>query len=113
MSMASAIALGVKVAGLLKSDVYSDWPVEGPRTMLWLSKTFAKSGMSPTQWLEKQLSTARWGDGDRSAHEMRALARIIEVAGCYDQVNVAGLASFELIARRWQVIMEAHAESPP
>ena len=40
---------------------------------------------------------------------MRVLAETFEMGGCYDQLNLGSLASFELLARRWQLIMEAHS----
>ena len=103
-----------EVCALLEEDLFDDgWPVaDDIRTMLWLSKVFTKTGLSPTAWVERFLSTAGWAATDRSAHELRCLAKIIEVAGCYDQLNLASLGCFELVARRWQVLMEAHADNP-
>ena len=43
---------------------------------------------------------------------MRCLAKYFEVGGSYYQLNLSSLAAFEHMARRWQLIMEAHAESP-
>ena len=40
------------------------------------------------------------------------MAKHVEVGGSYDQLNLASLAVFEHMARRWQLIMEAHAENP-
>ena len=100
------------VVNNLHGDEFLDWPVEGPRTVLWLMKMFAKASLSPTAWLEKFLATAKWSEIDRSAHDMRSLAEYFETAGCYDQLNLAALAHMELLARRWQVIMEAHQENP-
>ena len=99
-------------AGLQEDGFDDGWPVPGPRTVLWLCKTFSKAGLTPTQWVERFLSTAKWSDTDRSAHELRSLARYIETGGTYDQLNLASLASYEMMARRWQVIMEAHADDP-
>ena len=68
--------------------------------------------LTPTARVERFLSTSKWSETDRSAHELRTLAKYIEVGGSYDQLNLASLAVFEHIARRWQVIMEAHADNP-
>ena len=43
---------------------------------------------------------------------MRCLAKQFDVGGSYDQLNLASLAVFEHMARRWQLIMEAHADHP-
>ena len=48
----------------------------------------------------------------RAVVDLRALADVIEMAGTYDQLNLAALASFELIGRRWQLILSAHSRCP-
>ena len=58
------------VVNALQTDMFDDWPVEGPRAVMWLMKVFAKAGLTPTLWLERYFAVARWGDADRSAHEM-------------------------------------------
>ena len=79
--------------------------------MMWLSKFWARQGLTPVTWLEKHLSTEAYSVTDRSAHELRALAEIFEMGGSYDQLNLASLASFELAARRWQLILSAHSKN--
>ena len=101
-----------EVANALGSDEFNDWPVEGPRTMKWLAKFWARQGCSPTQWSDKHLQTTGYSNTDRSVHELRCVAEVVESAGCYDQMNLASLASFELLARRWQLILEAHSRNP-
>lgn len=90
-------------------DGFSDWPVEGPRSMLWLCKNFARQGLTPTTWLEKHIHEQRYADTDRSLHELRMLAEVFYQAVTYDQLNVSSLASFELMGRRWQLILDAHS----
>ena len=51
----------------------------------------------------------KYGDGDRSQDELRCIARVLEVALLYDQLNVTSLASFELLCWRAPLIMGAHA----
>jgi hypothetical protein len=92
-------------------DSFNDWPITGPRTMLWLCKFWSKQGHSPSTWLEKHLATESYGVTDRSVHELRALAEVMDTAGMYDQLNLASLASFELVARRWQLILAAHSRN--
>ena len=101
-----------EVVAQQQTDLFPDWPIDGPRTVLWLLRSFARVGLTPTSWVEKFLLSAKWSDTDRSIHELRSLAVYIEAAGSYDQLNLASLASFEHMSRRWQVIMEAHAENP-
>ncbi len=80
--------------------------------MMWLVKYWAKQGCTPTQWLDRHLHSENYSLTDRSVHELRALAEIMDSAGSYDQLNLAALASFELVARRWQLILAAHARNP-
>ncbi|CAK0793959.1 unnamed protein product, partial [Prorocentrum cordatum] len=93
-------------------DAFSDWPLDGPRAFLWLMMSFAQLAMVPTFWLERHLQTAGWSENDRSIHEMRMMAEVFELAISYDQLNVASLAAFERLGRRWQAILEAHGKSP-
>ena len=92
------------------TDEFPDFPVEGPRTMQWLAKFFVREGKTPTQWLDGHLAAKRYQDSDRAVHELKSLARIMETGGSYDQLNLASLGSFELVARRWQLILEAHRD---
>jgi hypothetical protein len=53
-----------------------------------------------------------YGASDRAQHEMRVLAEIFEYAVSYDQNSVASLASFEILAWRWQLLLTAHEVNP-
>lgn len=88
------------VAAALESDRFEDWPISGPRTMQWLAKFWARQGASPSQWLDRHLQAHPYQASDRSIHELRCIAEVMEMAGGYDQLNLAGLGSFELLARR-------------
>ena len=101
-----------EVAAVLYADTFPDFPVEGPRTMLWIVRSFAKEGLDPVTWLERHLSLKKFSDTDRSVHELRVLAEVMRLAGSYDQLNLASLACMEMIARRWQLILEAHHHDP-
>jgi hypothetical protein len=69
-------------------------------------------GLTPAQWLEKYFGRHKYTDSDRAQHEMRVLARVFEYAVSYDQINVASLASFEILAWRWQLLLTAHEANP-
>ena len=49
---------------------------------------------------------------DRSVHELRVIAEVLELAAQYDQVNMGALACMERLGRRWQAILEAHSKDP-
>ena len=49
--------------------------------------------------------------GSGNAHEVRSLVEALWLGGCYDQLNMPSLASFEAIGRRLQTMVEAYANS--
>ena len=59
-----------------------------------------RDGMSFVAWTEAYFMRKKYGDGDRSQHELRCVARVLEVALLYDQPNVRRWQSFELLCRR-------------
>ena len=87
---------------------YSDWPLEGPQSVLHLMKYMLKNGGSPKQWLLIWARHKGVHDNDRVMHEMRALLESFELAGCYDQLNLGSLACFEALGRRVQSIVDAY-----
>ena len=61
--------------------------------------------------MESYLARKKFSDGDRAAHELRSMAKMIESSLCYDQFNAAWLVSMEHVARRFQLIVGGHAEN--
>ena len=96
----------------MHESFYEDWPVEGPRTMLWMAKNIERTGGSPMQWYHKYLAENRIAASDRLAYELQAMCRLLEHAGCYDQLNLASLAAFEVLARRMQLLLDAASRGP-
>ena len=84
--------------------VWSDFAVNGPRTLLWVLRFCLTNGGSPTgmhhQW--RHLGKLTSNDVGVSQHE--TLCKIIELGVCYDQLNGSELASFETVARGIQMI---------
>lgn len=68
--------------------------------------------MTPTTFHEFWLRSAEIPKGDRSVYEHECLSRILESLVTIDQLNVCALQGAELVARRLQVIREAHRISP-
>ena len=62
---------------------------------------------TPRAWLEKLLGEQRIAAAERVAHELRPLVDALEEAGWCDQVRLVGLACFEVIVRRLNVIVDA------
>ena len=46
--------------------------------------------------------------GDRSVYEMKVNSSTLDALGCIDQLNLPNLKGAELLARRYQLIKEAH-----
>ena len=94
----------------LVEDHYDDWPLrDRVRTLLHLLERMSADGLAPIAWIDSYLARKRYPESDRSSHELRAIAQVLETALLYDQVNVTSLACFEYMARRLQLIVAAHA----
>ena len=96
----------------MQEDDFPDWPVDDPRIVLWILKTMSRDSLAPVAWVERYLTPNAYSDTDCSQHELWSIARIFQMAVLYDQLNLPSLACFELLARRWQLILDAHARNP-
>ena len=95
---------------LLTETEMKDWPVSGPRTVLWLCREMAKQGMTPTRRHEWWRTILRLGPEDQYVGEHAALSRLLELGLSVDQLNLSELASFEAVARRYQLIEERYSK---
>ena len=94
----------------LVEDMYNDWPLkDNVRTLLHILERMASDGLAPVAWCEAYLARKKYADSDRSQHELKNLAKILETSLLYDQLNVTSLAAFEHLSRRFQLILAAHA----
>lgn len=91
---------------------FSDWPLEGPRTCAWVAREVARVAEGPRSQHGLWVRGSRIPDGDRAIHEDLVLATIFEMVVCYDCLNVANLASMEVLCRRRQLLVEAHSANP-
>ena len=89
-----------------------EWPIEGPRSVLWWLKGNRRLGVTPVGRHQKWAHESGVAATDRSIHEHELLSSVIELAATVDQLNLASLASFEMLIRRIQFIEEAHVISP-
>ena len=62
------------------------------------------------QWYRRLVSEMRLGAGDRTAYELQVLARIMEHAACYDQLNLFNLGCVEVMVRKLQMAEEKYKE---
>ena len=72
----------------------------------------AKGDRGPIDYVDSYLAKHPYQPSDRSQFELRCLAEILEVTGCYDQLNLASLACVETLCCRWQMIIDARARNP-
>ncbi|CAE7628065.1 pksN [Symbiodinium sp. CCMP2592] len=86
---------------------FADWPYQGPQSTMHMLKHIQRHGGEPKSWLQLWLRKHNVSESDRVCHELKTLVDIVYLGGCYDQLNLASLASFEAASRRIQTIVEA------
>ena len=91
-----------------KDYSYSDWPFEGPSTVMHLLKQMHRNGGDARLWLQLWARQKNVVDTDRVMHEMRCLIDILYHGATFDQLNLPVLASMETASRRIQCIVEAY-----
>lgn len=87
---------------------FEDFPLE-PRTSLAYLKAVSSIAESSFGQHLSWVHQSRIPENDRAIHESEVLSRAIDMAICYDQLNVVNLASFELLIRRKQLLAEAYS----
>ena len=100
-----------KVCADSASHNWPDWPHQGPPSLLYTMKHFHRHGGDPRTWMQSWLRKHHLAETDRTAHEVRSLVEALWLGGCYDQLNMPSLASFEAIGRRLQTIVEAYSSA--
>ena len=98
------------ISELVEVD-FNDFPFE-PRTALQYVKAVASVAESCYAQHLSWVAQSKIPEGDRAIHEDEVLSRVLDAAVTYDGLNVANLASFELIVRRKQLLAEAHSYNP-
>lgn len=89
-----------------------DWAIEAsPSTMAFI-KHLERHGGRPSSWRDPCCRARRVEEGDRVFHELKTLSDVLEMAGTYDQYNLAKSAAMEGVSRRWQTIIEAYEVTP-
>ncbi|CAK0837853.1 unnamed protein product [Prorocentrum cordatum] len=101
------------VARELSFHLFPDWPFEGQRSQtLRMAKRFERTGGGPLWWLALWLREKGIGQNERAAIEMATPLAAVQHAGSYDQLNIASLASVEVMCRRVAQITEACRDDP-
>jgi hypothetical protein len=92
----------------MSQDVFADWPLEGPRSVLFCLKFFKSAGLELLNHharfrglLKGNADSVSW---DFLVQEHGLLVKIASLALTYDQLNLPDLAAFEVLFRRVQQI---------
>ncbi|CAK0867672.1 unnamed protein product, partial [Prorocentrum cordatum] len=79
---------------------------------LRMAKRFERAGGGPLSWLALWLRGKGVGHNERAAIEMTTLLTAVQHPGSHDQLNIASLASTEVMRRRVAQITEAYRDDP-
>ena len=90
---------------------FEDFPLEPPTCLEYLRAVGTISESCYGQHLA-WVQQAKIPDSNRAIHEDELLARVLDACIMYDCLNPANLACMELIARRRQLIAQAHSLNP-
>ena len=96
---------------LLSEAAFADWPLTGDRNVLYRLKVMVKKSQTPVTQHIKWVESSRINKGDRSRYEHECLAKVLDAAVTYDQLNVANLLCMEKLVRRQMVLEAAYKES--
>ena len=88
---------------------FKDWPMPGPRTVLWCAQFVDRRGGGPMDHHRWWISNLKLNVTDFGVQEHEHGMRAFQFFGEYDQVDLPNLVGLEVIIRRCQVI-EFHYE---
>ncbi|CAK0889074.1 unnamed protein product, partial [Prorocentrum cordatum] len=96
----------VETVNALSETPVQGWPVQGPRTLLWRLSFMSTMGGTPAAWHQRWLTSMALPDEDEHAKLHETLCRVLDLAVACDQLQIAEMASFEIIARQLQLLEE-------
>ena len=91
-----------------KEISFNDWPVAGPRTVLYVLSKIVEHGGSPIAHSQAWRTACKLQPSDKPAQDHEMLCRILQTMVVYDQLDVANIAAAELVVRGIQRIEEQH-----
>ena len=94
------------VVSLSSTITWPDWPILGPCTVQWCLTFMRDKSGSPTAWHSFWRNTGNIDDSSHLCMIHESMCRVLETACCYDQLDTANLASFELVCRQIQTTEE-------
>jgi hypothetical protein len=99
-------------AAVCATEELEDWPLDAVRNAGYILKEHKRRNRSFTQTHSEWVASSGIRTGDRAVVEHMVLSQSLDLAVQYDQLNVANLASMEVIASRRMVLEDAYRGSP-
>lgn len=91
-----------------------DFPLEGPRTVLFVLSSIADHYGSPEHWHAQFVSVGRLDDRDPGVQEHLTVMKSLHLVAVHDRLELPQLAWAELLCRRGQLIeMRYRVRFPP
>jgi len=95
----------------LTESEWDSWPITGPRTTSWCVAFIKDQNGAPRARHARWKSDCKLKTDDSGVLDHELALRAMELAVCYDQLNISELASFELLARRAQLAEIKHKQA--
>ena len=91
---------------------FGDFPssLSGAPQALHFCRQIARTSGNPSSFFESVRKEINLGKGDKIYHDVKAMLDMLEHCGCYDQLNLGGLAVIEALVRRLLATLEANAK---
>ncbi|CAK0878632.1 unnamed protein product, partial [Prorocentrum cordatum] len=101
--------VAAKVAVKVQQVEFKDWPMPGPRTVLWCVQFVDRRGGGPIDHHRWWVAHLKLSNTDFGVQEHEHGMRAFQFFGEYDQIDLPNLVGLEVVLRRCQVI-EFHYE---
>ena len=97
-----------EAARLLVEMPFADWPIDGPRTLLWVVLFILRVAGTPLAWHQKFRTDGDLDDDEPGVGNHEMMCRLLELGLCYDQLHGSNLALMEMVARGIQTENERY-----
>ena len=94
----------------MTQDLFDDYPIKGPRCLLWGLKFMLEHGNSPTGWHAKWKSDLKLQITDPGVETHDTLCRLFQYGTCYDQLNLGNCVIAETMMRELMFVEEKHKD---
>ena len=80
----------------MRGSAWDDWPIGGPRTVMWVASYIAEHYSTPGQRHSRFVQEGRLHQTDTGVAAHSVFMKILQYAACCDQVDLPQLARAEL-----------------